>query len=336
MRRNLIALGAALLLALVLAVRNTPPVVAVTWDCGLLQDCGFDNFYGDAGAGSGPWKVFKTSGASGLSLIQSDGWPSGPSLKVSGDVPFESGVYQQVPVTPGNGYTLSLAYAVVNINGGGWHEGDQVNRRLGIDPNGGTNPSAGSVTWSGDYFARGKFDDDVLQVSEYAKSPTITVFIRVINPYGDRHVDVFIDAAKLVLNSGMAPIQVTAPTATRPPTAVPPTAAPATARPTRAPATPAPVATDVPTDIPATDKPAAAADALASPTTHVPDTPTRIPTRVRRTVAPAPTSTPDTGISTQVLAISAIGITSLCGVGVALVLLGIAFWYWRRSKKENA
>ncbi|MGB8644085.1 MAG: hypothetical protein WCF84_02530 [Anaerolineae bacterium] len=321
-------MSGALALALLFFMFNPPRAAAVTWDCGLLQDCGFDNFYGDAGAGSGPWKIFKASGASGLSLIASDGWPAGPSLKVSGDSPFESGVYQQVPVTPGNGYTFSLAYAVVNIGGAGWHDGDQVNRKLGIDPYGGVDPNAATVTWSGDFFARGKFQDDVLQVSEYARSSTITVFIRVINPYSGKHVDVFVDSARLELNTGMAPIQVTAPTATNAP---PPTSAPATARPTRVPTTVAIVPTAI---VPPTDSPALTSTPTVSATMPVDDTAIPAPTRIRRpTATPVPTATPDTGVSTRILALGVVGLVALCGIGFALALLVVAFWYWRRSRK---
>ncbi len=319
--------------ALVLLSYNPQPAFALDWDCGILPDCGFDNLYGNAGLGSGPWKPFKSPG-SAIQKNDSDAWPKGPSLWIQGDVPYDSGVYQQVKVTPGTGYTMRLAYAVVNVNGKGWQ--DQINRMVGIDPYGGTDPHSDTVKWSSDYYGRGKFEDDVLQTSEYAHSSTITVFVRVINPYNDRHVDVFIDSARLEVNTSMPPIAVTGATPTNPPTATKPpqpTAPPATVRPTVAPTevAEAPTETAAPTDT-AVPQPTATALSTIKPD----NTPTRLPTRTRRATSTAiPEVAADEGTSTNVLALSVIGGLSLCGVLGAIVLFGVAFWYWRKSKQPR-
>ncbi len=184
-----------------------------------------DGFYGDAGAGSGPWKIFKASGTPAIDLAPVEGWPKGPSVRLHGNnAPFDAGIYQQVAVKPGTGYKFQVAWAVEQLDGKGWQDWYQVNRRLGIDPYGGTNPNASTVEWTGDYFANGKFD---LELSAYARAPTITVFIRVSNPYTDHVVDVFLDTATLHEDAGTPPIQVTPPTATPAPTQPPaPTARP--------------------------------------------------------------------------------------------------------------
>src|SRR6185295_18382439 len=111
----------------------------------LLKDCEFDNFYDPEGACTGVWKC----NGGGVALTQGEGWPKGPSLTFAGNAPFERKVWQTVAVTPGKGYRFFCPFCVVNVDGHGWHEGDEVNRRLGIDATGGTDPNSGNIKWSG-------------------------------------------------------------------------------------------------------------------------------------------------------------------------------------------
>jgi hypothetical protein len=330
MVRKMFAVGAAVLLALLFFAFSSHSASAQDPKCGLLPDCTFDGFYGDEGACSALWKC---DNPSGIGLTESEGWPKGPSLTFAGDAPFDRKVWQRVAVTPGKGYRFSCPFCVVNINGQGWHEGDQVNRRLGIDPYGGTDPNSPNIKWSNDFFGKGRFQDDELQVSEYARADHITVFIWVNNPYGDRHVDVFVDTVGLFENPDMPPIQITQPTVTPPP---PPPTAPPAANATRVPPTTAPEPTQEPTLAP-TDEP------TQTPTQELTDAPTTQPTRKVAQVEPTARPTrarpalPAAQANDAAPQISATRIGILVVIGVvgisgALVLVGAAVFLLLRRK----
>lgn len=333
MIRNMFALGAALLLALFSFALFASPAFAEDPRCGLLKDCGFDNFYGDAGPCTTDWKC---DNPGGIGLTEHEGWPKGPSLTFAGDAPFERKVWQRVQVTPGKGYRFAVPFAVVNINGQGWHDGDQVNRRLGIDPLGGTDPSSPNIKWTGDFFGKAKVDDS-LQMSEYARAGYVTVFIWVNNPYTDKHVDVFVDTPELVENPDMQPIQIAPPTPTPVPTEPPPTARPTREpQPTQEPAQ-EPEATEAP---PPTDEPAIAPTATVVESTSAPRvTRTRVaqvqPTsRPARTRAAVSQSTPAESVSTKnpAIELGMVGIIGLLGVSTAIVLAGAAAYLLLRRK----
>ncbi len=289
-----------------------------------------DGFYGDSGAGSGAWKTFKVAGSVGMGLAPMEGLP-GPSVMLKSTQPFDAGIYQRVAVTPGKGYLFKLDWAVERIDGKGWQDGYGINRQLGIDPYGGTDPKSGNVQWTPDYYGNGKIDLQTGGV--YARAPNRTFFVRVQNPpdYAGKTVEVYLDAAAVYEDTGMPPIAVDAATPTNPPAPTKPpqpTAPPATAKPTTAPTTVAEAATDAPTDTPVPQ-----ATATTPATLEPEDTPTRAPTRARRaTLTPTAAAATEEGTSTSTLALTAFGGISLCGVILAVILFGAAFWYWRKSK----
>lgn len=325
--------SAALLLALVFFAGAANLAAAQGSGCGLLQDCEMDGFYGDSGAGSGPWKIFHISdNRPGIGLSKAEGLPGPSVLLHSENKSYDSGIYQQVQVTPGTGYQFKFDWAVEKIDGQGWEPGYQVNRRLGFDPYGGTDPNSPNVIWTGDYFDNGKID---LTMSEYARAPVITVYVRVTNPYTDKVVDVFLDAGAVYVDQGMPPIQVTPPTAVPPPATTPPQP---TARPTRQPTDiPEPATEELPTDEP-TQEATAAPTSSATPVHQVtPRLPTEAaiskaaatarPTRARVTspeVEVSNNSTPSISpIEFGILGLFGIGgiITAGLMVGIAVVLL---------------
>ncbi len=324
MYRKMFATSAAVLLALLFFAFFNQPASALDPKCGLLPDCTFDDFYGNEGACSALWQC---DNPSGIGLTESEGWPSGPSLTFAGSAPFERKVWQRVAVTPGKGYRFACPFCVVNINGQGWHDGDQVNRRLGIDPFGGTDPNSPNIKWSNDFFGKGRFDDDELQVSEYARADHITVFIWVSNPYGDKHVDVFVDTPGLFEDSGMPPIQIAPPTVTPPPP--PPTDAPVV-KPTRVPPTNAPEPTAAPTDAPTlepTQEPTAAPTLRATRAAQV--APTARPTRVRSAAA---SNAPAAAAPSLLNNVGVLAIVGCVGIAGALVLVGAALFLLLRRK----
>ncbi len=337
--RKMFAVSAAILLALIFFASTSKSSLAQDPKCGLLQDCTFDEFYGDFGACSGVWQC---DAPQNLQLTEGEGWPKGPSLTFRGDAPFQRKVFQRVAVTPGKGYRFSCPFCVVNVNGNGWHEGDEVNRKLGIDPFGGTDPNSGNIKWSNDFFGKGRFDDDQLTVSEYARADHITVFIWVINPYEGKHIDVFVDTPGLVENPDMPPIQVSAPTVTPPPP--PPTNLPPTAKPTVAPKpTQEPAATDVPpptaepteepTQAPEPSTQAQATDAPRATRTRVAQVqPTTRPARTRVAIAENGSSAETNALQNSALPLGIVGLFGIVGVTGGIVLLGAAAFLLLRRK----
>jgi hypothetical protein len=296
----------------------TSPARAQT-DCGLLQDCLFDNFYGDEGAGSGAWKIFTLSDPPPfIALANFEGFPRPPALWIYRDnAAFDGGIYQVVAVKPGYSYHFEIVWSGVSHNGRGWQEGNQIARKIGIDPLGGTDAKSPNVHWIPDYLGPKKLAED-LQLDEYARSDHITVFIRVANGYTDGKNEVFWKGTKLIENVGVPPIQVSAPTATSaPPTATKPAPTP---RATRVPAT----ATAEPTTAP-----------TASPAPSDTSAPTRAPTAtvIRRAPRVTPTPEPEstaTSIDPRLAMLGIVCVLGLGGVGV-LVLGGVLFWWWRKK-----
>ncbi|TAH54252.1 MAG: hypothetical protein EYC68_00560 [Chloroflexota bacterium] len=333
MIRTMFAASAAILLALFIFAFSSPPASAADPKCGLLKDCTFDNFYGDAGPCTTDWKC---DNPGGIGLTEHEGWPKGPSLTFAGDAPFDRKVWQRVQVTPGKGYRFSCPFCVVNINGQGWHDGDQVNRRLGIDPFGGTDPNSPNIKWSGDFFGKGRFEDDSLQVSEYARADFITVFLWVNNPYGDKHVDVFVDTPSLEENPDMQPIQIAPPTPTTAPTQPPPTAAPTR----ELPPTQEPTLEPEPTDVPPPTE-----EAVVEPTATLTE-PTDMPNPSRTRVAQAqPTTRPvrtrvaisssdaqSDSLQSNAIQLGVIGLVGLVGISAAILMVAAAAFLLLRRK----
>lgn len=331
------AASAAILLALIFFALQPNAAHAEDPKCGLLQDCTFDNFYGDTGACSGVWNC---DAPQNLQLTEGEGWPSGPSLTFVGNSPFQRKVFQRVAVTPGKGYRFFCPFCVVNVDGKGWHEGDEVSRRLGIDPFGGTDPSAGTIKWSNDFYGKGRFDDDELQVSEYARADHITVFIWVINPYEGKHIDVFVDTPGLVENPDMPPIQIAAPTVTPPPP--PPINIPATAKPTREPQpTLEPTQVIEPTTLPATDETSVESTATVELPTDAPRAtrtraaliqPTTRPARTRVAISQISSDAQDSAPQSSFAEMGLIGLVGLVGISGAIILVGAAAFLLLRRK----
>jgi hypothetical protein len=331
--RRMILVSAGLLLSLTFFLNGVQRARADNPDCGLLLDCTMDGFYGDAGAGSGAWKTFTVSGTARFDLAPVEGWPKGPSVHLRGNnTPFDAGIFQTVAVTPGVGYHFDLAWAVEQVDGKGWQSWYQVNRRLGIDPYGGKDANSPNVQWSPDYLGSGKF---VLALDGYAQGPTMTVFIRVNNPYTDHVVDVYLDTASLKENTGMPPIAVNAPTATQPP---PPPTNPVPTNPV--PTNPLPTARliSIPTQVAegATETQVPTEVAAPSETLEPSETPlssetsTRFPTRVRR---PTPTPVVEQGTFTRTQALVLVGAAGTVAIVVAGAFFILAFVYWLRSRR---
>jgi hypothetical protein len=151
------------------------------------------------------------------------------------DQPWEAGLMQQVRVTPGRTYSLTImAHAWSNhndagaipghegcigdprcswgvgreghfslveesppLNGDPWHDATQnFAFTVGIDPTGGTDPTAGTVIWGPAAHIYNEHHE-VPVVESVAMSHTITVFTRASARWGFRNNDAYWDDARL-------------------------------------------------------------------------------------------------------------------------------------------
>jgi LysM repeat protein len=145
-----------------------------------------------------------------------------------------AGVYQQVSgITPGYQLEFTIwaqAWSSNKDDACCSAESGSLQMKVGIDPNGGTDPFASTIVWSGfkEYYdAWGQ-----LSVRARAQSSTVTVFFYSAPQHPVKHNDVYLDDASLVVTQApveTAPAPTSAPDAG--PTAAPvPTATPAPAQ----------------------------------------------------------------------------------------------------------
>jgi hypothetical protein len=339
MLRKMFAVSAAILLALLFFALAPQISFADDPPCGLVKDCSFSDFYNPDGACSGAWKCFYVSAQHpGIGLSQAEGGRTIPSVIFkTTNAAFDAGLYQQVAVTPGVGYRFNILWAVERLNAVAWQDGYQINRKVGIDGTGGTDPNSPAIKWSPDYFGSGKFTDEDIVVSEYARAATITVFIRVMNPYDDKVAEVYIDSASLIPNTDMPPIQVAPPTPTSAPTLPPPTTKHTReAQPTQEATTP-PEPTDSPSPTLVAEEPTAS---VAEPTTAARPTRTRVAqvqptvraTRTRVSVAQNSSSASNNSSQVSAVELGALGLLGLVGISVAILLVAAAAFLLLRRK----
>ena len=115
--------------------------------------------------------------------------------------PFDATIYQRIAVTPGTAYSLSGW--LVSLCGGSAIPNDcpagyYIAKMLGIDPTGGADPTAASVTWIEDRrnFTESRWAN--LYLAATAQSDHVTLFVRVRSPYRWHGAHAFADAISLV------------------------------------------------------------------------------------------------------------------------------------------
>ncbi|MFN2292397.1 MAG: hypothetical protein ACK2UC_14490 [Anaerolineae bacterium] len=240
----------------------------------LTVNCGFDTFADQTFAGKRiqvpqGWWHFVVSGDLDFRPSNDTYWGA-PSLWLLSDgVPFCAGVYQQVQVTPGVVYLADAGWAAVTKT--------DFERKIGLDPTGGTDPQAASVIWGPSEWGLNSWPD--LTASARAVGPTMTVFVWANHPVTYGNDWIFFDAVGLWPDPDQ-------PAATLTPTPPPPTAT--RPRPTR-------TATQVPptsTNTATAEPPTVTASSTPSATpTEIP-TVTETPNAVDTPTAAAPTETP--------------------------------------------
>ncbi len=214
----------------------------------------------------------------------------------------DGGIYQRVSgITPNTelrfsiyAYVWSTTFENPNLS----EDPGGVGVRVGIDPNGGTDPFAASVVYSPPLVAYDAYRQ--LSVIATAASSTVTVFVRSTVSEPVQYTYIYLDDAVLAATT----TQPTVP----PPTNTPQPTATNTLEPTATDTVAAPTNTSVPTGEPTqpptvlpTNTPTATATATTVPT-NTPENPTPTPENMGQ----LPTSTPITIVSTPT-AVSSVG-----------------------------
>lgn len=245
----------------------------------LTQNCGFDTFVDDWQGEKRyqlptGWWYFILAGDLDYRPADDTYWGAPSLWMLSDGVPFTAGIYQEVSVTPGVVYQADAGWAAVSQ--------PDFERKMGLDPTGGTDPLASTVIWGPSEWGVSRWPD--LTVSARATGPTMTVFVWVHHPktYGNDWL--FLDAVGLWPDPNQ-PIATSTPTFT--PTRKPPTQTPPPTKPTDTPTAlpPTPMPTETSTSTPT-------ATATQTPTFAPTPTWTSTPTLAPPSATPFPTRTP--------------------------------------------
>jgi hypothetical protein len=196
--------------------------------------CDFDDWHGDRPRQvANGWNEYILSGNPDYYRDEHSFFGGGTQTMRSG-APFLAGIWTQIEVTPGAGYRGSVAWGAPNLPA-------EFGRQLGLDPTGGTDPSAATVIWGPQHFGDGRMlnyitDGPNIDIRARAVSDRMTLFFQVDRPTSSGDGFIFIDAIALYPDES-APDLIEAPPA--------PTAAPVDAPVDTNPEEPAPGATSV-------------------------------------------------------------------------------------------
>jgi hypothetical protein len=228
--------------------------------------------------------------------------------------PWRAGLYQVIEnVTPGKAYYARIGWLVAAMTMYG---------RVGIDPDGGSDPNSASIVWSAPQIIFRTVQHRVRGV--YARGSKITVFADItVNQPSAGEDRLWMTAIAVAADPAYGPATATpVPTSTpRPPptrtvTPRPPTVT-LTAT-TTATGTPTPAPTETPTET-----------ATSTPT----ETP--VPTATRRPT-PTPTPTPEPRVDMVMAGGMVLGLASLSGCSfLGLLALGGAYMFWRTRAKPQ-
>jgi len=146
---------------------------------------------------SQPWENIHPTGLPHIGGIKVDGYRSYHVAR--GGATFTAYIFQQVNVQPGT-----------PVEGGAWVfiEGGTGTARVGIDPNGGTNPFAPGIIWSGTE-ARGTWSTP--RVNATANNGTVTIFLFASQSLPSNPNGVYWDAAFVRGTAGTPPPSVEQP-----------------------------------------------------------------------------------------------------------------------------
>lgn len=182
-----------------LTLLSAPLLIHVSAQANLLQDPGFEGPYVGRGRGNlntpAPWQLWLADGprnqewqnrADKVTAFPHNNGPEVHSGAASqnldgGYVTYTAALYQQVSVTPGTNLTGSAWARIKTCNiapnadncGSAVESGAFV--RVGIDPNGGTDPNSPGIVWSGNIAPHDNYQQAT--VTATAAAGTVTFFI---------------------------------------------------------------------------------------------------------------------------------------------------------------
>jgi hypothetical protein len=274
----------------------------------ILPNCNFNN-------GLDGWVPYLENGSANISTLQGGGEchaPLCPAAYIVTEGSFVGGIYQQVPVTPGNTYYANIVWlafdSIVNDPSINAAVGGGIGRRVGIDPTGGTDSTSSTVIWSEDNWRNDCKICNVEYVTATAQADKITVFIRIDDTWRVRAAEkgfsvppgrdqFWLDDIGMKQIAGDA-----APPPTEPPPTDTPPPPPANDTPVPEPAVDAATTTDegptstpppaeTPAEVARLDSPAEQSNAPAE-AAEEPESPLATPQEPAREIAPPPTLTP--------------------------------------------
>lgn len=125
---------------------------------------------------------------------------------------FTAAVYQTVTTIPAGSQVRASAYAQIFVSGSEQAGATESRMRIGIDPNGGTNPNDGDVVWSGEQHIRNgqSVGDDAwatnysqVSVTATTTGPSVTVFLWGTQQWAaTEHRQFWDDASLVVIEEG--------------------------------------------------------------------------------------------------------------------------------------
>lgn len=301
---------------------------------GSITEGGYDTAHGVV---ANSWNAFLVNGdwpAYDLADNESANGDVGGSSSqyIHGDgTRFDAGIYQVISgVQPGASYEFSVGWAAMLRDTGGGNNtkvDDAVIRRVGYDPNGGTDPQSPNVQWGpevGTGSSGRSLNHPDMRITFRALANQVSVFVRVYNLSSSASDKVFFDVMCMVPR-GDIPVEAIqpSPTPTLPPTQPPPTdAEPPTPRPTRVPPTATPVpATPVPAQV-LTETPVSVAQRRA---TSTPEPRPAIPNIANTTDSGGDSGSGGGGGLSVAFILGSIGIIGISLLGI-LLIGGFAVW----------
>ncbi len=271
-----------LIIALVLVgilIPNSMPALAQQGQ-ELLQNPDFEGNYVAIGGDSTkqvapswqPWHLPPPAGADSSVNLEPDYQPAPTNRVLSGSAAQEyntffathdGGVFQRVPVAAGE--NLRFAANIYVWSSATFEDPNEsiqpqgVKASVGIDPNGGTDPTSSAIVWSTPV----EFYDEYreITISTLSLGTSVTVYVRSTVSGAVGVNNIYVDKASLV-STGSVPVTPTTPAPTTP--------APTTPAPT----TPAPTTLVTITPIPTTPAPTTPVTITVVPTTPASVTPT--------------------------------------------------------------
>lgn len=302
----------------------------------------------DAFTGSPPrqlpvgWNAFVLNGDPSF-LEDHHTYFGGSNLTITSGAPFKAGIYTQVAVTPGAGYRASVAWGAPN-------QPDLFSRQLGLDPTGGTDPTAATVIWGPVHWGEGRMlnyppPDVNIDVRARAVSETMTVFFLTDHPQSRAADDlILVDVIGLYPDDSAPAVELPpTPEPTLAPAPVEEALAVAAAAPAEAVEAPLPTATPTvaPTETPTatpTEMPTETPTATFSPTPTYTATP--LPTA---TWTPLPAATPTPLLSLASAQTQAVNLTRgldrralmlISTVSLGWAVIFGASWGWLRWRRK--